>query len=153
MWTLLTAAFQRARSGEHAPSPTRPASTNGEHAPSSTPHGSTNGGYAPGLTNGGHASPPVSTRSTNGSDAASLARDGAGEVRIFMHPGRLDLGVVDLDRADAQFDLRAARAFGSLDEAEPACAGLSGFLLQLSKAGSRPSDAVPAVLFVERLRR
>jgi hypothetical protein len=96
----------------------------------------------------------VSTGSTNGNDAASLARAGAREVRIFMHPGRLDLGVVDLDRADAQFELGTARAFGSLDEAEPACAGRSGFLLQLLTMGSRSRDVVPAsVLFVERLRR
>ena len=84
----------------------------------------------------------------------SLLSDRSQEVRVFMHPGRLELGVVDLARADTQFDLREARTFGSLEEAEPACAGRSGFLLQLTTGGSRRGDAVPAsVLFVERLRR
>ena len=104
--------------------------------------------------NGDHAPSVVESRPANGSDTAALLSDRSQEVRVFMHPGRLELGVVDLARADTQFDLRAARAFGSLEEAEPACAGRSGFLLQLTTEDSRRGDAVPAsVLFVERLRR
>ena len=97
----------------------------------------------------------AAARPANGSDTAALLRDLSQEVRVFMHPGRLELGVVDFARADTQFDLREARAFGSLEEAEPACAGRSGFLLQLTTAASRRGgDAVPAtVLFVARLRR
>ena len=101
--------------------------------------------------NGDRARSVAAAQPANGSDTL---RDPSQEVRVFMHPGRLELGVVDFARADTQFDLREARAFGSLEEAEPACAGRSGFLLQLTTGDSRRGDAVPAsVLFVERLRR
>ena len=139
MWTLLSAAAQRARNGDQTQLPLDV--DNGQPL------------ERPVATNGSHAS-PIPPRSANGGVAAALATGTLQEIRVFIHPGRLDLGVVDLDRAHAQFDLGTARAFGSLEEAEPACAGRSGFLLQLSKPGRRPSDAVPAsVLFVERLRR
>jgi hypothetical protein len=105
--------------------------------------------------NGTTFSSPPQSASRNGTGPTPATTDESPqEVRIFMHPGRLELGVVDFDRAAAQFDLHGARKFASLKEAEPACAGRSGFLLELSSKDRRRGSAVAAsVLFVERLRR
>jgi hypothetical protein len=64
------------------------------------------------------------------------------------------VGEIDLARAGEQFDLKKAELFRSLDEAEPACAGRTGFLLEVCDAGrgTARGGAGGAVLFVEGLR-
>jgi hypothetical protein len=65
----------------------------------------------------------------------------------------MPVGEVNLGRAGEQFDLRRAELFGSLDEAEPACANRVGFLLELSDGSpDAPDHARGAVLFVQGLR-
>ena len=89
----------------------------------------------------------------NGAPPSASARAERPQVRLYMHPGRLALGAIDLERADEQFDLGTARVFASLAEAEPACASSTGFLLEVCGAARNGSLADGAVLFVERLRR
>jgi hypothetical protein len=77
----------------------------------------------------------------------------SGKVRIFMCPGRTEIGVMDLKQAVAQFDFGVARRFRSLSEADPVCTQTKGFLLELlfgGSSGQACDDA--AVLFVEGLR-
>jgi hypothetical protein len=126
MWTLLSAA----------------ASPNGFQR---TPR-------SPERTNG--ALPANGTAPAARSASAVKIAPGDREVRIYMHPGRMALGRVDLERADEQFDLEAAESFASLDEAEPACEGRAGFLLELRDVtrNGAGADRSVAVLFVEGLR-
>jgi hypothetical protein len=95
------------------------------------------------------------TSTTNGRpsvSASSAAHEP--EVRIYMHPGRAPVGAVDLQRAREQFDLRRADAFRSLAEAEPACAGRVGFLLELNGRSCAHPEGEPesTVLFIENVR-
>jgi hypothetical protein len=126
MWTLLSAA----------------ASYNGFQRTSRSPE-RTNGALP---TNGAASAARIAS-------SAKVA-PGDREVCIYMHPGRMAVGRVDLERADEQFDLEAAESFTSLDEAEPACEGRTGFLLELRDvtANGGGDDSSVAVLFVEGLR-
>ena len=55
-------------------------------------------------------------------------------LRVYIHPGRADLGEMDAVRVGEQFDLRHAPLFGSLAEAELAADEASGFLIEVAGA-------------------
>jgi hypothetical protein len=75
------------------------------------------------------------------------------KVRVFMCPGRIEIGVMDLRQAAEQFDLGRARGFDSLSEADPVCGRSTGFLLEVCGGDNRSQvRSAPKLLFVERLR-
>jgi hypothetical protein len=74
---------------------------------------------------------------------------------VYLHPGRIDVVAISPERASAQFDLDTAAVFATLDDAESAVAGRSGFLLLADapftdSAGKRRERGV---FFVARLAR
>jgi hypothetical protein len=107
-------------------------------------------GY-PGRGDGGAARHEREGESRNGAargeNLAAPQPTRRSEVRIYMHPGRMAVGVMDFERVGEQFDLQRAELFATLEDAEPACAGRTGFLLEL-----REGATGAAVFFVESLR-
>ena len=80
--------------------------------------------------------PEAANGAPNGASRSSQATNGAGRasddrsVRVYLHPGRSLVAVIDLSRAIAQFDLTAGELFESLDAAERSHQA-PGFLLEI----------------------
>ncbi len=79
---------------------------------------------------------------------------GSREVSVYLHPGRIKVGKLDLRAAAEQFSLSSASVYADMDQAEAANRGRSGFLLDISEACSGPDGSAiePGVRFAERLR-
>ena len=110
-----------------------------------------------------HAAPgqPEVRPEANGAAGGAHVEPASGEpssarsplLNVYLHPGRMLLESMPASRAAEQFDLRHARDFNSLGEAEAACDGRTGFLLELLELGeSINGRGVGNVRFVARLR-
>jgi hypothetical protein len=83
------------------------------------------------------------------------ATEHARQLRVYLHPGRVEVVAISPERASSQFDLEAAAVFATLDDAESAVAGQCGFLLvadaPFTNAWGKKHE--PGVFFVARLVR
>jgi hypothetical protein len=76
-------------------------------------------------------------------------------LRVYLHPGRIDVVAVSPERASAQFDLETAASFATLDDAESALDGQCGFLLvaEAPFTDAEGKRRERGVFFVARLAR
>ena len=79
--------------------------------------------------------PEAANGAADGASRSPQATNGAGResdraVRVYLHPGRSLVAVIDLSRAIAQFDLTAGEFFESLVAAERSHQA-PGFLLEI----------------------
>gem|GEM_PF-6977856 len=85
---------------------------------------------------------------------AAEAQDSPPSVRVFLHPGRRHVSDMEVSRACEQLRVDWTRTFVDIEEAERACSGLSGFLVEASQpfVDERGNRHGRGVVFAKGLR-